>query len=267
MKILALKCLLLTLLALALAACSSSPESKKQATYIGWYCDGEPGTKSWQCHQRPMRNGRVVGAIIVDKAEADKVAGGSREGSVKKIISDPARALVRTGDHRQLYWREQLPGLNGTRADKQNQDEARVVVESRPAPAPQPEPAFEVWSDEIRSQTSPKGMASDNMSSAKAATATATATASPVVTYSAPVDTENNYTVQLAAFDREEVALEFVQRAQLQTVGVNVSSISREGKQMFVVTYGQFTSRSEAEAGWDALGVARDLDIWVRPLR
>ena len=268
MKVLPLKCLLMILLILALAACSSSPQSEKQATYIGWHCDGEPGTKSWQCHQRPMRNGRVVGAIIVDKANADKIVVSSSDGAVKKPKSDPVRTSVKMGDRRQLSWRERLPGLDGAEANKENQDEAGVVVESRPAPAPQPEPAFEVWSDEIRPQTSPegalpKGITSDNTSSVNAEEVSI----NRVVSNSALVGSKNNYTVQLAAFDREELALEFVQRTLLQAVGVNVSPVSREGNQLFVVTYGEFASRSEAQAGWNALGVARELDIWVRPLR
>ncbi|MEH6639602.1 MAG: SPOR domain-containing protein [Porticoccaceae bacterium] len=271
MKVLPLKCLLMILLILALAACSSSPQSEKQATYIGWHCDGEPGTKSWQCHQRPMRNGRVVGAIIIDKANADKVVVSASDGAVKKPKSDPVRSSVMMGDRRQLSWRERLPGLDGTEANKEankeNQDEAAVVVESRPAPTPQPEPAFEVWSDEIRPQTSPegalpKGITSDNTSSVNAEEVSI----NRVVSNSALVGSKNNYTVQLAAFDREELALEFVQREQLQKMGVNVSPVSREGKQLFVVTYGEFASRSAAEAGWDALGVARELDIWVRPI-
>ncbi|MEH6544016.1 MAG: SPOR domain-containing protein [Porticoccaceae bacterium] len=273
MKVLPLKCLLMILLILALAACSSSPQSENQATYIGWHCDGEPGTKSWQCHQRPMRNGRVVGAIIVDKANAnaDKVVVSSSDGAVKKPKSDPVRSSVKMGDRRQLSWRERLPGLDGTEANKEankeNQDEVGVVVESRPAPTPQPEPAFEVWSDEIRPKTSPegtlpKGITSDNISSVNAEEVSG----NRVVSNSALVGSKNNYTVQLAAFDREELALEFVQRTQLQKVGVNVSPVSREGKQLFVVTYGEFASRSAAEAGWDALGVARELDVWVRPI-
>lgn len=273
MKALSLKCLLLILSIFALTACLSSPEGERQSTYIGWHCNGEPGTTSWQCRQRPMRNGRVMAEMAVDKANtdkanADKVVAISSEHAVIKPKSQLVGSSVMVEDRRQLSWRERLPGLDGTGVDKANRDKASVVVESRPAPAPQPELAFEEWSDEIRPQRSPEGASPKSMASDNAASVNIKeASANRIVSNSAPVDSKNNYTVQLAAFDREEAALEFVQRAQLQAVGVEVSSVNREGKQLFVVTYGQFASRSEAQAGWSALGVATELDIWVRALR
>lgn len=249
-----------------LSACSSSPQQENQATHIGWHCEGEPGTSSWRCSQRSMRSGRVVGKAVGNPGEA--------EVQVARSKTEASRAPIITGKRRQLSWREQLPGLDGTGVVEEPEGDSRqsrATIESRSEPAPQPEPAFEMWEDRSRSEASENRRHSGEILSPPHGTAPASTKKGVDPKAASPVDplrpTVGDYTVQLAAFSREVDAQKFIAGAQWRAVTLEVSQFVRAGKPLFVVTFGRFASLREALTAWSVQDPDGGQDIWVRKVR
>ena len=275
------------LLALCLSACSSSPQNKNQATHIGWHCDGEPGTASWHCSQRPMRNGRVVGevaasAIIANSVAVNAVNGnkdkaveegnGARESSVQILKNTASPAL--SGDHQPLSWREQLPGLDGssvanTKVVEDVPLKSGAVIETRPEVAPQPEPAFEEWESRSQLESGNSGTAGEILLPEQvAATPIEERTSQQAEHLNKPPDSvTGNYTVQLAAFNQKAEAQQFIKSERWRGVELEIAPRIRDGRRFFVVTYGQFASRGEAIAGWNALNLGGEQNVWVRAIK
>ena len=318
-----MKFLLLLTGSLVLSACAGSPQSDDSNPHVGWLCDGEPGTKSWQCQQRAMRNGRLVediaeeGASGEDRAPAGVLVEGVAVGSAVLDTSNPPNEMAKTpgsevpripvvkvkADSQKLSWRGQLPGLDGRILENKvlegrptgKTDESGAPIESRPEVIPQPEPSFEIWEDELHPKIIPGYMDSNKVASRKMApnnVTTANSVASADVNKAGASGTsemsekdksavlplrsvettsagqgKRSYTVQLAALLSAADAQTFIQREQLLDLDLKVASLEREGKRFFVVTYGEFASRAEAQARWGALRQTKGLDVWVRPIR
>lgn len=268
-------------MALILASCTTPPNIAETKAPIGWHCEGEVGTESWKCIQRPMRNGRPAGDPI----------GGLQESSIEEqapaLASNPAPAMVRK--RKQTSWRDQLPAL-----EKKTESESivktetpetkpLVPIETRPELPPEPEAAFQTWADD----TSTKAVV-DRVEAPVAAAIIAEPTLEVETPSTSPelaatvntVDLQTNlsasqdnnmhqsgYTVQLGAFSSEALAQEFIQVSNLEDIEVDVDSIEQSGEQLFLVTHGKFSTREAAQSDWERLGRAKGLEIWVRPVR
>lgn len=255
---------IIMLLFLWLSACSSSPEKDRSPTHIGWYCEGEPGTPSWQCSQRALHQGRVAGEAVAQPQSEEPVKSKSTlKVQQMSIVSDKRQSLS---------WREQLPGLDGSLVDSVDEPaQPKALIESRLEPAPQPEPFFERWEEDGLLEK-PGNRGKDKNTELHSPQQRKTALSSDLeanrlqspASVSASEATLQGYTVQLAAFHREADAQRFIESSPWRDIELQLTTRIRLGRPLFVVTFGQFPTRNQALQAWRNHDPGEEQDIWVR---
>ena len=270
------------LFSLLLTACangSSAPED----SYVGWHCSGKKHSDNWRCEQKLMNNGRPVGSIEITDGKTEPVVSGAviseltaAEGhgnGERSGNDDPALLLEQP---KKKKWRDQLPDMDASPEADDFIDTPRAASPKKPAvrEVRRPEPVLLKGSEFSGSKFKGSEFNGNKLNGSQLTTtgrdnkgnAGKGKQVSPAST-TAMRENLAGYTVQLGAFKEDSQLAQFIAESKLEGSNLQAHVIrTGDGALRYVLTWGQFATRREAEQQWDLQGRS-DIEIWIRSLK